>query len=340
MTTGPAAQPLFRYGDGALPNLAAIAYAILGFAAGLVLLTLNNLALNLAGILLTAHALTVSAYIIHECTHGAMFSRPADNDRLGQAMSWLNGACLAPYAGLKEKHLRHHADRLDVVTFDYRAVLRAAPGWVRRLVLMLEWAYIPAVEYLMRGLVIAAQFTEPAAGRRWRVVMILALRMALFATLAYVSPKALALYAVAYLLFLHVLRFQDAFQHTFDLYATRSLAPAPAQLRRDRAYEQTNTYSDVISYGHPALNLVLLNFSYHNAHHARPAAPWHQLPKLHNTIFGADQTQVLPCRLLLRSYHKHRLARVMAEDYGVVQQTGARAENFIGAVGVSFLTAI
>jgi fatty acid desaturase len=335
-----AAYPAFRYEDGVLPNMFAIGYAVLGMAAGIWLLTLPGVIWNLAGVVLTAHALSMTAYLIHECTHGTIFTRPVDNDRLGIAMAWLNGACLAPYAGLKEKHLRHHADRLDVVTFDYRAVLRAAPAWLRAFVLALEWAYVPAVEYLMRVLVVAAQFTEPGIARKGRIAVILAVRIMFFVALAYISLKALILYAVAYMLFLHILRFQDAFQHTFDLYATRSLAPAPPAMRRDRAYEQLNTYSDVISYGHPWVNLLLLNFSYHNAHHARPASPWHQLPKLHETLFGADQRQVLPCRLLLRGYHKHRVARVMADDYGVVKPDGARAEDFLGAVGVSFLTAI
>ena len=39
---------------------------------------------------------------------------------------------------------------------------------------------------------------------------------------------------------------------------------------RDREYEQMNTYSNVTSLRHPWLNLLLLNFPYHNAHHEPP----------------------------------------------------------------------
>lgn len=333
-------RPLFRYSQGVLLNVLAVSYAIFGYVAGVVCLTLENTWFNVAGVFLSAHALSVSAYIIHECTHGTIFIRPLDNDRLGKVMSWLNGACIAPFTGLKEKHLRHHADRLDVVTFDYRAVLRASPAWFRNGVLALEWAYIPAVEFLMRSLVVAAQFTEPGIARKQRTIVILSIRLLLFAVLAIISLKAVVLYAVSYLLFLHILRFQDAFQHTFDLYATHSLTPAPPELRRDRTYEQANTYSDVISYGHPLLNVLLLNFCYHNAHHAKPAVPWYELPKLHKGLFGDDQSQVLPCSILLRSYHRHRVTRILADDYGIVRADGARADDFLGAVGVSFLTAI
>jgi fatty acid desaturase len=329
-------QSVFRYKNGMMPNLLIIGYALAGFAAGIWLLTLPNLFGNAAGILILTHALTVSAYLIHECTHGTIFAKPSHNDRLGAAMGWLNGACLAPYEGLKHKHLRHHADRMDVVTFDYRTVLKTAPAWARQATLALEWAYIPAVEFLMRGLVVYSQLKN----QRKRVLLILAIRIALFAALAIISFKALCLYAISYILFLHILRFQDAFQHTFDVFVATARQPVPAELRRNRAYEHANTYSDVVSYGHPWINLLLLNFPYHNAHHAKPAAPWYELHSLHKSLYADDQTQILPCGILFRSYHKYRVARVLADDYGVVNPSGDRAENFLGAVGVSFLTAI
>jgi fatty acid desaturase len=340
MNVAQTKPPLFRYTDGALPNSLALAYVAAGYATGLAMLAAPAALVNAIGVLLVAHVLSVSAYVIHECTHGTIFTRPADNDRLGLAMAWLNGAAIAPYAGLKEKHLRHHADRLDVVTFDYRAVLRDGPRWFRDTILALEWLYIPAVEFLMRGLVVATPFMERDRRGMIRVAGVLALRALFFALLACISAKAVLLYALAYVIFLHILRFQDAFQHTFDVYATRSLAPAPAALRRDRAYEHANTYSDVISAGVPWLNFLLLNFPYHNAHHARPAAPWYRLTKLHDELYGDDRAQVLPCRILLKNYHRHRVARVLAEDYGEVAPDGARVENFLGAVGVSFLTAV
>jgi fatty acid desaturase len=229
---------------------------------------------------------------------------------------------------------------MDVVTFDYRAVLKAAPAWARRTALALEWAYIPAVEFLMRGLVVQAQITAGGAAQRRRVLLVLGVRVALFAALAVLSVKAICLYAVSYILFLHILRFQDAFQHTFDVFVAQEAKPVPAELRRDRAYEHENTYSDVVSYGHPWVNFLLLNFPYHNAHHAKPAAPWYELHSLHNALYADDRSQVLPCSILLRSYHKYRVARVLADDYGVVNEAGDRAADFLGAVGVSFLTAI
>jgi fatty acid desaturase len=303
------------------------------------MLTRPQLALEAAGVVLTAHALVYSGYLIHECAHHTVFSSVRANDRLGVLMSWLNGACVADYARLKKKHLRHHSDRLDVVTFDYRAALRAADG-LRRCVLALEWAYVPAVEIMMRGMVIGAPFFYGSARERVRVMLLVAVRVAAFAALAFVAPRAVLLYALAYLIFLTVLRFMDAFQHTYEVFPSHSLAPAPADPRRDRRYEYENTYSNLLAARWQWINLVVLNFAYHNAHHARSGEPWYRLPALHRALYTQSDPQVLRFRDLVASYHKHRVTRVLADDYGSVGDSGSRASTFIGAVGVSFLTAV
>ncbi len=322
------------------PNSVVVSYTLIGWAAGVWLLTRPEAVLNGVGVLLTAHTLVCSGYLIHECVHQTVFLRPSPNDGLGRLMSWLNGACLADYQRLKIKHLRHHTDRLDVVTFDYRSVLKRMPAWGRRAILALEWAYIPVVELMMRAMIVVAPFHYGTAGARTRTVTLLALRVALWVTLAFVSIKAVLLYAVAYLLFLHVLRFMDAFQHTYEVFPSHSLGPAPRDPRRNSRYEYENTYSNLVAVRWPLLNLLVLNFPYHNAHHTRTGVPWYRLPAVHRKLYGDHDLQVIPCRDLIVNYHRHRVARVMAEDYGSVSVDGRRASGFLGAVGVSFLTAV
>jgi fatty acid desaturase len=322
------------------PTLLATSYVLLGWPVGIWMLTSPKLWLNAVGVLLTAHALIYSAYLIHDCAHHAIFSTAAGNDRLGVLMSWINGACLANYQRLKKKHLRHHSDRLDVVTFDYRAALNGSPAWVRRSLLALEWLYVPAVELLIRGMIIVAPFSSGGAAERTRVIGVLAMRLAFFAALALISLKAVLLYALAYMLFLTALRFMDAFQHTYEVFASHSLEAAAADPRRDLRYEYENTYSNLLSERWRWLNLLVLNFPYHNAHHVRPSVPWYRLPALHRTLYEKKDPQVITCRALLASYHRHRVARVLSEDYGTVSASGNRAGAFLGAVGVSFLTAV
>jgi len=322
------------------PNAVVILYTFLGWGLGIWLLTSGHWLLNAAGVVLTAHTLIYSAYLIHECVHHTLFDGLRPNDRLGVLLSWLNGACLADYQRLKKKHLRHHADRLDVVTFDYRAALGATPNWIRQCALALEWAYVPVIELLMRGMIIAYPFRYGTVATRIRLVLFLIVRVAFFTALAVISIKAVLLYALSYLLFLHVLRFLDAFQHTYEVFPSHSLAPAPVDPRRTRRYEYENTYSNLVSERWAWLNLLVLNFPYHNAHHERAGESWYRLPGLHRSLYGKTDQQVVTCRALARSYHRHRVTRVLAEDYGSVAADGERASGFLGAVGVSFLTAV
>lgn len=333
---------LFRHADGVLPNTLALAATLLGWPAGIWMLGQPAWWLNAAGVLLVALTLTWSAYFIHEFAHQAIFRTPQANERWGVLMSWINGSAYARFGDLRRKHMRHHVERADVLTFDFQGLLRRRP-LLRRAVLALEWLHIPAVEFLMRGVVMALPFVdERKRDARGRILGVAVVRLTAWVLLAMWSPKALALYALAYLLFVHLLRFADCFQHTYDTYPILDEAPIPQDKLRDRAYEQANTYSDVVGLDATWLNLLWLNFGFHNAHHERPVAPWYQLPALHRQLYAGGSPQVVTVGELLRAYHRHRVTRVLSENYGEVLPPGAphRADGFIGAVGVSFLTAV
>ncbi|WP_123105904.1 fatty acid desaturase family protein [Acidithiobacillus sulfuriphilus] len=335
------ANQLFRHIDGAIPNALALGYTFTGYGVGTGLLTVAPWWLNVLGVLLLAHALIYSAYFIHEVAHGTIFGSNAANHRCGVIMGWLNGSCYASFADLRRKHMRHHRDRADVITFDYKSFLRAGPSWLRNLVLVLEWAYIPAVEFIMRIYVLLLPFIDlEYATARKRIIAVLVLRLLFFAMLAWVSWKALVLYFVAYVIFITALRFADAYQHTYDAFAILAAGGIPDNKIRDRAYEQNNTYSNLVSVRHPLLNLLLLNFSYHNAHHEKPTVPWYRLPSLHHALYGDDGEQVIPMSCLLSGFHTHRVKRILSDDYGVVTSGPNKADGFYGAVGVSFLTAV
>lgn len=331
------ATSIFRYRDGPLPNLAALLYITIGYGAGLSGLLAPGILLNALGVLLLAHALVIAAYLIHECAHNTIFTDPRWNARLGGTLMWLTGACYGRYEDIRHKHFRHHVDRADVVAFDFRPLLPHHPRWLR-LIQALEWLYIPAVDLMMHALVLTLPFQQsPRRDRRVRVLMVLALRAGLFGLLAWVSFQALWLYVLSYLLFLHVMRFMDVHQHTYEVWETLERPRGPQDDRFDREFEHRNTFSNLISVRHPWLNLLVLNFGYHNAHHVRPTAPWYRLPALHAELFGDDRTQLLPFTRLLRSYHRHRVARVLNGDPPGMAISDGR--DFIGVVGVSFLTA-
>jgi fatty acid desaturase len=331
---------LLRDRDGMLPHGLALCYGILGYGGGLSLMASSSSMANLAGILLLAHAMVISAYLLHECAHNIIFTANAYNARLGACLSWITGSCYARFEDLQRKHFRHHVERADVIGFDYRQRITRYPLLVK-LIAMLEWAYIPAVEILLHTLVIVLPFVAADYGpRRRRVLLVLAVRVSLFALLCSVSMRAGLLYPVAYMVFLSVLRFMDAHQHSYVLIESRDGAAPPGAGPRDREYEYRNTYSNLLSVRHPWLNLLTLNFAYHNAHHDRPIVPWYRLPALHRSLYGEDTRQVLRFPDLVKAYHRYRVARAFHPAAAAMQPHAGKGPDMMGIDGVSFLVPV
>ena len=114
-------------------------------------------------------------------------------------MMWINGSCYATFEEIRNKHMRHHVDRADVISFDLRAFFARLPAPLKVIITFCEWAYIPAAEIIMHGMVIALPFTAPShAHKRKRVLFTLLIRAAVFGAMAYASAKALVLYMLAY----------------------------------------------------------------------------------------------------------------------------------------------
>ena len=335
---------VFKNLESVLPNCLAFSFAIFGYALGVLMLFNAHWLVNAAGVLLTAQALIVSAYLLHEFSHWSIFKTPQNNRRWGIIMSWINGSCYSTFEEIRSKHIHHHVDRADVLTFNVQHLMRDMPSPIRNTIKVLEWAYIPALEILMHFLVIVLPFTRPEWHyKRRRLIAIILVRASLLMLMAWFSLKAWLLYLLAYCIMLTALRFADAFQHTYEVFLESILAQSDGKIAdgklRDRAYEQSNTFSNLTSLQYPWLNLMFLNFPYHNAHHEKPVAPWYQLPKLHAELFGETRLlPVIPMSKLLTAYHRHRITRLQSDDYGLLTNDSANA--FIGAVGVSFLTAL
>jgi fatty acid desaturase len=328
---------IWRSPEGVWPNFLGLSYTFLGYFLGVFMLFQESFFCNSIGILLVSHTLIYSAFFTHELLHETIFRRRSHNSNLVVLLSWLNGACYAKVRDLRRKHIRHHLDRADVISFDFKKFLRDRPI-TRRIVILLEWLYIPAVEFIMRGNVIAAAFVKKE--RRLEVILTFLTRSGFLWAFALISPKVVLLYGLSYLIFIHAMRFVDAYQHTYEAYAIEGDEEAPGVEGRDIVYEYKNTYSNLVSRRYPLLNLLTLNFVYHNAHHAKTGVPWYKLPALHQELYEEENGQVLPARPLLVNFHRYRVERVMSPDYMTPAKEPEGSKDFIGAVGVSFLTAV
>ena len=321
----------------------AVTYAVTGYLAGLAGLFAAHWAINLLATIVLAHAMTIAAYLVHECAHNLVFSKSRHNARLGRFMSWLCGAAYGTYEDMRYKHFRHHVDNADVVWFDYDAFFARHPR-ITRLTRALEWCYIPAHDLIMHGVMVLTSFVIPERrDQRLRNLFVILVRGGVFVTVMVLAPKAALLYAAAYLIMMHVLRFMDSVQHDYG-YSTTLFDYAPSPHKGDTEWEQAHTFSNPLSVRFSRLNWLVLNFGYHNAHHANMNVPFFRLPALHRELTGDDPARVIPLRAQLRLYHRNRVRRVhdpRPVDYpeGAAYLAAARSGRAaVGGNAASFLT--
>jgi fatty acid desaturase len=330
---------LFREREGALPNSLVLAWCTLGWLGSFALMASAHIAWNIAGLALCTHCMLLAAYMVHEVAHQSVFASPAANRCAGEWLSFIAGGSYASFERIRHLHIRHHRERVDLACFDYKTLMRRYP-LLRRACEIAEWAYVPATEMLLHLQVIVRPILVHEQRRYLpRVLAMLLLRGSPLLALGSWSLKALLLYALAYALLLHLLNFFDAFHHTFEQYFVGADEPLSGP-RPDRSYEMANTYSNLVSSRRPWLNALIVNFCYHNAHHERASAPWYRLPALHRSIYGEAHPSVMPLRELLFTWQRNRVRRVECDDYGVLGEGRSRADSFIGAHGVSFLTVV
>ncbi|MBE7384103.1 MAG: fatty acid desaturase [Leptolyngbya sp. SIO1E4] len=313
-------------------NGVAIAYTLLSYLAGLTLMVQPSVWLNTFGVLLLTHSLVYSAYFTHEFFHGSIFVGRRWNAIGGTLMLWLNGGCYVSFNDLAKCHIAHHVDRVDFSGFDLVEALQALPQPIRWVILGLEWLYFPIISFWLQWRSVLKTWQRP--DQRLHIALTLVIRGILFTLLGWISLKALVLYFIAHISMVNLLRWMDAFQHTYEVLPVGTPVPL-----RSREHEQANTFSTLISSRYRWLNLLLLNAGYHNAHHEVMQCPWHSLSDLDSTLFNGDEVHYVPLSQLLLSYHRFRIKRIfLGQGQGADENRQPTPDLFYGAVGVSFLT--
>jgi fatty acid desaturase len=317
-------------------NSSAVAYALLGYGFGVFCITQPVVWMNLLGLLLIIHTLVWSAYLVHELIHGNLFRHTIWNHAVAQALLFVTGSCYSRYRVVASNHLAHHKNRADFVSFSLPDFLQSLPKPVLNIIIGLEWLYFPIVELGLRWIVALSPFLgQNRRDERFKNMLLLLIRGGLFAALAFYSVKAVILYFIAYISFINILRFVDCFQHTYEVFEIGKPLP-----QFDLAYEEANTFSNLVSARWHWLNLLLLNFSYHNAHHRVMRCPWYLLPQLDTELYPRDYRQYVTLPQLIHNFHQFRVHRLFSDQGAVIEtENGVSLEQFVGAIGVSFLVA-
>jgi len=261
---------------------------------------------------------------------------------LGSLLSWLCGASYGTYEDMRYKHFRHHVDNDDVVWFDYEKFFEDHP-LVLRTTRLLEWFYIPAHDLIMHFIMVFSSFIIPQRRKqRWRNLIVILIRGSVFFALLFFFPKVAALYVVAYLIMMTILRFMDSLQHDYSYNLTLFEFDKPPR-KGDFVWEQEHTFSNPHSLKTDWLNWFTLNFGFHNVHHADMTVPWYRLPAKHREMFGDDAATVVPLAAQLKIFHKQRVRRIVGNHdesapYGKDYLLAAQRAEVYGGNAASFLT--
>jgi fatty acid desaturase len=313
---------------------------------------------TLVAMALAIHGRVVAAYLVHEATHDTIFVETWANRCMGIACTWLAGCPYCNFDHIRKMHIAHHKDRTDLVEFDYRSFVQNGHPLVKAFCCFCEYCFIPIVETSMNlrqalGPILIGIFLPRynrffSRERIWSASLGSSFQVAFYLFLWH--HNALFIHLICGAVVLQVLAFGDAFHHTYEAVFPQDYVPGPGN--RTAQFEEDNTYSNLISTSYPRMNLLNLNFGYHNAHHKRPMVPWYQLPSYHEKLYKSGQKtvkdwdalsacpQVLPVNEVYRSWYRHRIRRITEDHYGRVHPAGTpdRARDFVGTLGASFLT--
>jgi omega-6 fatty acid desaturase (delta-12 desaturase) len=335
---------IFKRPQGAHYYGIALTYSLGAYFLGLWgLWAASSIVVNILAVLALAHGMVIAAYLLHDCGHNAVFRKNAHNARLGSLLTWVCGASYGTYEDIRYKHFRHHVDNDDVVWFDYEAFFKRHP-LIYKTTLVLEYFYIPAHDLIMHFIMIFSSFIIPQRrDQRARNVTVILLRGGLFGTALWLNPLAAALYALAYMMMMTILRFMDGLQHDYP-YHLNLFSDERSDKKGNLAWEQEHTFSNVISFRYEWPNWLVLNFGYHNAHHAKPTMPWYELPRIHRELFGDDPERVIPLWPQIVLFHRYRRYRIFHDAPGLSEVEGqdflraARQSRVTGGNAASFLT--
>jgi fatty acid desaturase len=302
-------------------NILVILYTLVSYYGGIALLLRHNVWLNIMGTILVSHGLIYGAFLGHELLHGSVFKKQHLNKLIAGIIRWITGMCYVPFHQAARGHIGHHLGlKSKFKGKSLTASLLASPKPVLTSLVVLEWCYFPIVTFLYLWWRNLAPFrlNQPLL-QKLRVMFLLLVRGTMFTLLGMFSFKALSLYFLAYILMITIARFNQAFEHT------SSYKDDP------ESRISFTTFSPVISKRYPWLDILVLNFSYHNAHHVMMSCPWYHLPTLDRHIFQGSEQHHLAWTSLLRNYHCFRITRLFSVSGSAVTQQGSiDLENFYG----------
>lgn len=291
-------------------------------------------------------SMLLSWYLSHDCAHLLVFKAKKYNDFLGELLSWINGLAYFRFHEYRKDHLRHHLEQVDLAGVNVSKVLSKLPYPCGKITIFLEQCYIPIIFFIIKIHNIIGVIQSKNISYIIRVILVGLVSLLFLFWLAITHWWSPFLYFFAVIIRIHSVRFVDAFQHSYV-----QIDPSNRNKPQDKLYEQKNTFSYPVARQFKFLNLIILNFGFHNAHHAVPGCPWYNLPKINEIILNYKITEKGSLKIngephyvrfseLIYCYHKKLKERLTSTNEGrpyndelrfsMKDFTGAFTDNLLG----------
>jgi len=303
-------------------NIFLLIFIFTSYFLGIFLLTQFHYLFSFLAIPILSFSMILAWYLSHDCAHYLVVPTRNWNKFIGEILSWINGFSYFRFSNYSRDHLRHHFEHVDFLGTDVQKTLAHLSSLTRKTILFLEYGYIPVLHFLIKTKGIYDILIGADKRYRHRVLLILLARIFFITWISISNIHALLFYLLCISIRIHCVRFVDAFQHSYA-----EIDPNVRSMPKDKIFEQKNTFSFPIASKYKFLNLLILNFGFHNAHHAIPSCPWYNLQKLHVVLssYAVERGLInnnfflIPTASfteLLLAYHKHRKRRIIFSGQG------------------------
>ena len=329
-----------------LINWATIATILALYIGGITLIMLSEPYIALLGVIPLTVSMILSWYLSHDCAHLLVFRGRKYNDLLGDLLAWINGLLYFNFHEYRKDHLRHHLEQVDLIGVGVDKLLSMLPRPFGKLSLFLERCYIPVIHFIIKIYNIRSVIQSKNTTSICRATLVSVASISFLVLLTLIHWWALLLYFFAVIIRIHCVRLVDAFQHSY-----LQIDPSNKMKPQNKLFEQQNTFSYPVARRFKFFNFIILNFGFHNAHHAITGCPWYNLPKLDEIIAGYNTSPQDASNLknkdssinffsLIYHYHKKLTHRITSTDEGhpydeefkfsMKDFTGAFTDNLLG----------
>lgn len=220
------------------------------------------------GFVLTTLTIALHSSLSHEVLHG----HPFRNQRLNEALVWIQPNLMIPYARFRDTHLAHHQDSKLTDPYDDPESNYLDPAVWAQLPVVMRWVWRMNNTLLGRIVIGSALGVALFARGEWQLIRegdrkVLRAWIVHFFGVAAVVWWVLTVSAMPLWLYL------------LAAYAGLSLIKIRTFLEH-RAHDKSSGRTAIVE-GGGLLSFLFLNNNLHVVHHLSPRTPWYQLPALY-----------------------------------------------------------